>query len=67
MSITVCKMYANFERVINFRKDVYKRQDVDYEAVSEVAEAVTPVPGGIGTVTTSVLLKHTVLSAKRNS
>ena len=41
--------------------------DVDYEAVSEVAEAVTPVPGGIGTVTTSVLLKHTVLSAKRNS
>ena len=41
--------------------------DVDYEAVSEIAEAVTPVPGGIGTVTTSVLLKHTVLSAKRNS
>ena len=41
--------------------------DVDYEAVSEVAEAVTPVPGGIGTVTTSVLLKHTIQSAKRNS
>lgn len=37
--------------------------DVDYEGVSEVVDAVTPVPGGVGTVTTSVLLKHTVMSA----
>ena len=37
--------------------------DVDYESVSEVAEAVTPVPGGVGTVTTSVLLKHVLVSA----
>ena len=32
--------------------------DVDYDSVSEIAEAATPVPGGVGTVTTSVLLKH---------
>jgi len=37
--------------------------DVDYESVSEIAAAVTPVPGGVGTVTTSVLLKHVLVSA----
>lgn len=37
--------------------------DVDYDGISEKAEAATPVPGGVGTVTTSVLLKHTILSA----
>ncbi len=37
--------------------------DVDYESVSEIAAAATPVPGGVGTVTTSVLLKHVLASA----
>ena len=37
--------------------------DVDFEAVENIAAAVTPVPGGVGTVTTSVLLKNTVNSA----
>jgi len=37
--------------------------DVDYEAVADKVEAITPVPGGVGTVTTSVLLKHTIKSA----
>lgn len=37
--------------------------DVDYEAVADRVEAITPVPGGVGTVTTSVLLKHTIKSA----
>ncbi len=35
--------------------------DVDYEAVSEIVEAITPVPGGVGTVTTSVLLGHVLV------
>lgn len=39
--------------------------DVDYEAVSPNIAAITPVPGGVGTVTTSVLLKHTIQSAMR--
>ena len=37
--------------------------DVDYEAVANKVAAITPVPGGVGTVTTSVLLKHTIKSA----
>lgn len=37
--------------------------DADYESVSKIAAAVTPVPGGVGSVTTAVLLKHTVESA----
>ncbi len=39
--------------------------DVDYTAVAGHVKAITPVPGGVGTVTTSVLLKHTILSAQR--
>lgn len=39
--------------------------DVDFAGVSEIVDAVTPVPRGVGSVTTSVLLKHTVRSAAR--
>ena len=39
--------------------------DVDYEAVADKVQAITPVPGGVGAVTTSVLLKHTIQSAMR--
>lgn len=39
--------------------------DVDYASVSETASAVTPVPGGIGSITTSVLAKHTVTAAQK--
>jgi methylenetetrahydrofolate dehydrogenase (NADP+)/methenyltetrahydrofolate cyclohydrolase len=38
--------------------------DVDTEPAKEVAAAITPVPGGVGTVTTRVLLKHVVKAAK---
>ncbi len=40
--------------------------DVDYDDVAEQVAAITPVPGGVGTVTTSVLLKHTLESAERS-
>ena len=39
--------------------------DVDYDWVSEIAEAVTPVPGGVGSITTAILLKHVVNNAER--
>ena len=39
--------------------------DVDYDNVCKIADAITPVPGGVGSVTTTVLLKHTVMSAER--
>lgn len=38
--------------------------DVDTEPAKEVAGAITPVPGGVGTVTTRVLLKHVLKAAK---
>jgi methylenetetrahydrofolate dehydrogenase (NADP+)/methenyltetrahydrofolate cyclohydrolase len=38
--------------------------DVDYKACFKKASAITPVPGGVGPVTISMLLKHTVDSAE---
>ncbi|MBE5818877.1 MAG: bifunctional 5,10-methylenetetrahydrofolate dehydrogenase/5,10-methenyltetrahydrofolate cyclohydrolase [Clostridiales bacterium] len=39
--------------------------DVDTESVMGIASKVTPVPGGVGSITTSVLAKHVVEAAKR--
>lgn len=39
--------------------------DVDFDAVSEVAGVITPVPGGVGPVTITMLMKNTVIAAKR--
>lgn len=41
--------------------------DVDFDAVREVAGAITPVPGGCGAVTTAILLRNTVLAHRRRS
>ncbi|RRS01988.1 bifunctional 5,10-methylenetetrahydrofolate dehydrogenase/5,10-methenyltetrahydrofolate cyclohydrolase [Glycomyces terrestris] len=38
--------------------------DVDYAAVSGIAGRLTPVPGGVGPVTTALLLRHTVEAAE---
>lgn len=40
--------------------------DVEYEGCFEKASAITPVPGGVGPVTISMLLKHTVDAAERS-
>ena len=39
--------------------------DVDFEAVREVAGAITPVPGGVGLLTRAMLMKNTVEAAER--
>ena len=39
--------------------------DVDFDAVEPLVSAITPVPGGVGTVTSSVLISHVVEAAKR--
>lgn len=39
--------------------------DVDYEGVSEIAEAISPVPGGVGPMTITMLLKNTLSAADR--
>ncbi|MBE6672455.1 MAG: bifunctional methylenetetrahydrofolate dehydrogenase/methenyltetrahydrofolate cyclohydrolase FolD [Ruminococcaceae bacterium] len=38
--------------------------DVDYDAVIEKVGAITPVPGGVGPMTITMLLKNTLLAAK---
>ena len=38
--------------------------DADFEAVKEEVKAITPVPGGVGGVTTALLMHHTVAAAK---
>ncbi|MCR4955890.1 MAG: bifunctional 5,10-methylenetetrahydrofolate dehydrogenase/5,10-methenyltetrahydrofolate cyclohydrolase [Lachnospiraceae bacterium] len=37
--------------------------DVNYEEVEPIVDAITPVPGGVGSVTTSVLVSHVVEAA----
>ena len=39
--------------------------DVDFAEVAPVAEAITPVPGGVGPMTIACLLKNTVEAARR--
>ena len=54
---------------INVDQDGKLCGDVDFAAAEPVVDAITPVPGGIGTVTTSVLVGHVVeaaLAAEKN-
>lgn len=39
--------------------------DVDFDAVKEKASYITPVPGGVGPMTITLLLKNTLTSAKK--
>jgi methylenetetrahydrofolate dehydrogenase (NADP+)/methenyltetrahydrofolate cyclohydrolase len=39
--------------------------DVDFDSACEKAFLITPVPGGVGSVTTSVLAKHLLQAAKQ--
>ena len=39
--------------------------DVDFEGVKEKASYITPVPGGVGQLTVTMLLHNTILSAER--
>ncbi len=38
--------------------------DVDFEAVKEIASAITPVPGGVGPMTIAMLLRNTLTAAR---
>ena len=49
---------------INVDEDGNLCGDVDFEDVAENASVCTPVPGGVGSVTTSVLAKHLLKAAK---
>lgn len=47
------------------RVDGKLRGDVDFDAVSEVAGWITPVPGGVGRMTVAMLMENTVSAAER--
>ena len=41
--------------------------DVDYDAVKDVAGYITPVPGGVGKMTISMLMENTLEAACRQA
>jgi methylenetetrahydrofolate dehydrogenase (NADP+)/methenyltetrahydrofolate cyclohydrolase len=43
------------------------RGDVDFEAIKEKASAITPVPGGVGPMTITMLMMNTVVAAERRA
>lgn len=41
--------------------------DVDYDAVEPIVARISPVPAGVGSVTTSVLCKHTIMACEKQA
>lgn len=52
---------------INVDKEGKMCGDVDFDNIVEKASMITPVPGGVGSVTTSVLAKHVVKACKQQN
>lgn len=67
---SIDKSYVNENQVIidvgiNWDERINKISgDVDFDEVEPLVKAITPVPGGVGTVTTSVLISNVVNAAK---
>jgi methylenetetrahydrofolate dehydrogenase (NADP+)/methenyltetrahydrofolate cyclohydrolase len=49
------------------KKIAILKGDVDFDAAKEIAGALTPVPGGVGPMTITMLMKNTVASAKMHA
>ena len=41
--------------------------DVDFDGVKQVASYITPVPGGVGPMTITMLLVNTIMAAERSN
>jgi methylenetetrahydrofolate dehydrogenase (NADP+)/methenyltetrahydrofolate cyclohydrolase len=52
---------------MNRKADGKLTGDVDYASVSEVAGYITPVPGGVGPMTITMLLKNTLTAAREQN
>jgi len=52
---------------INFTPEGTMVGDADFTAIEPIVEAITPVPGGVGTVTATVLIGHVIEAARRLS
>ena len=53
---------VGINRVIDYEGNSRLVGDVDFESVQNVAEYITPVPGGVGPMTVAMLLQNTVWS-----
>ncbi|MCE5189443.1 MAG: bifunctional 5,10-methylene-tetrahydrofolate dehydrogenase/5,10-methylene-tetrahydrofolate cyclohydrolase [Eubacteriales bacterium] len=51
---------------INFTPEGAMVGDADFAAIEPIVGAITPVPGGVGTVTTTVLIAHVIEAAQRS-
>lgn len=69
---SITKEYTNVNQTIvdvgiNFNETKNKLcGDVLFEDVEPHVKNITPVPGGVGSITTSILLRHVVLACKAN-
>ncbi|SET50279.1 methenyltetrahydrofolate cyclohydrolase [Natronincola peptidivorans] len=52
---------------INIDEDEKMCGDIDFDNVKDKASMITPVPGGVGSVTTSILAKHIVKACKQQN
>ena len=52
---------------INFDENGKMKGDADFDSISTVVKNITPVPGGVGSVTTTVLMRHLVEAAEKSS
>lgn len=50
---------------INVNEDGKLCGDVQFETVEPIVDAITPVPGGVGSVTTAILAKHVIEAAEK--
>ena len=57
--VTVCPTGASYKRTEDGIVG-----DVDFEAVQEVAGAITPMPGGTGPMTIACLMENTLAAAR---
>ena len=53
------------EEIPSLGARVVKNGDVDFEDVKQVAGYITPVPGGVGPMTITMLLCNTIIAAER--
>lgn len=51
---------------INVDEEGNMTGDADFEGLFDIVENITPVPGGVGGVTTSILMKHVIEAAEKS-
>ena len=61
------RIRLNTRSSVNADEEGRMRGDVAFEEAEKKAACITPVPGGVGSVTTAVLMRHVVKAAERKA